>query len=364
MEQLPISTHIVVVSHSGGKLPESNANALPAGGAEGSFADLLSAQISAQGVAGLAVPGVVEGNQPAPQAEAPAIEVIAPKAEEQATQQLAEVLSALPLPHLPIASPADSAQAVAAAGKGKPDERLSLEASAITGSTSTLISNAPATLVAEIKPETLPGVAAKTEGEPAIIAAADKALPSKHVLGFEVVEGKQTLLMPTQMPATARAESAPVNVPTSPPVPLAVDVKLGAPGWDTAFSQRVAWAATNQHQVAELRLNPPNLGQVEIRITVSNDQATAMFVSPHASVRDSIEAALPRLREMLGESGLTLGNVNVSSQSFQQQAGQGEERSKAKHGGVLPELALASALPAHSVSSISTGRNGLVDIFA
>lgn len=364
MEQLPVSTHIVVVSHSGGKLPESNANALPAGGAEGSFADLLSAQISAQGVAGLAVPGVVEGNQPAPQAEAPAIEVIAPKAGEQASQQLAEVLSALPLPHLPIAPPADSTQAVVVVEKGKPDERLSLEASAITGSTSTSISNAPATPVAEIKPETLPGVAAKTVEEPAIIAAADKALPSKHVLSFEVVEGKQTPLMPTQMPGTARAESAPVNVPPSTPVPLAVDVKVGTPGWDTAFSQRVAWAATNQHQVAELRLNPPNLGPVEIRITVSNDQATAMFVSPHASVRDSIEAAMPRLREMLAESGLTLGNVNVSSQSFQQQAGHGEEKSNAKHGGVNPDLASASALPAHSVSSITVGRNGLVDVFA
>ena len=365
MEQLPVSTHIVVVSHSGGKLPESNANALPAGGAEGSFADLLSAQISAQGTAGLAVPGV-EGNQPVPQAEAPAIEVIAPKADEQASQQLAEALSALPLPHLPIAPPADSTQAVVVAGKGKPDERLSLEANAITGPTSTSISNAPATPVAEIKPETLPGVAAKTAEEPAIIAAADKALPSKHVLSFEVVEGKQTPLMPTQMPGTARAESAPVNVPPSTPVPLAVDVKVGTPGWDTAFSQRVAWAATNQHQVAELRLNPPNLGPVEIRITVSNDQATAMFVSPHASVRDSIEAALPRLREMLGESGLTLGNVNVSSQSFQQQqqAGQGEDKSNAKHGGLIPELALGSALSTHNVSTIAVARNGLVDIFA
>lgn len=147
---------------------------------------------------------------------------------------------------------------------------------------------------------------------------------------------------------------------------MSVDVKVGAPGWDTAFSQRVAWAATNQHQVAELHLNPPNLGPVEIRITVSNDQATAVFVSPHASVRDSIEAALPRLREMLGESGLSLGNVNVSSQSFQQQqqAAQGEEKPNAQRGEAHSELALVSELPAHNISAIAVGRNGLVDIFA
>ncbi|MDP1683519.1 MAG: flagellar hook-length control protein FliK [Burkholderiales bacterium] len=360
MEQSPISTHIVVVSHSGGKLPESNANALPAGRAEGSFADLLAAQVSAQDVNGLGATGVAEGKQPAPPTEAPAIEVIVTKAEEQATQQLAEVLSALPLPQLPIAYPVDNA--VVRGEKGKPEERLSLAASANPGSIST--TNAPTSLVAEIKPTALPSVAARNGEEPAIIAASDKALPAKQVLGFEVLEGKQTPLIPTQIPTTARAESAPANVPT--PAPLAVDVKVGTPGWDTAFSQRVTWAATNQHQVAELRLNPPNLGPIEIRITISNDQATAMFVSAHASVRDSIEAALPRLREMLGESGLTLGNVNVSSQSFQQQqqAGQGEEKPNAKHGEIVPELALASALPVHGVSSLMAGRNGLVDIFA
>lgn len=370
MEQLPISTHIVVVSHSGGKIAESNANALPAGGAEGGFADLLAAQISAQDVNSLGVPGAADVSQPAlqAQAETPVIEVNTPKTDEQATQQLAEVLSGLPLPHLPLAQAVDTA--VAVGEKGKPEARLTLETSGIAGlsSASTSTSNVLTPLVAEAKPEALINVAAKTAEEPAIIAAIDKALPTKHALDIEIGEAKQAPLVPTHLPTAARVESAPVHVSTpSTPVPLAVDIKVGTPGWDTAFSQRVAWAVTNQHQVAELRLNPPNLGPVEIRITVSNDQATAMFVSPHSSVRDSIEAALPRLREMLGESGLTLGNVNVSSQSFQQQqqqAGQGEEKSNAKHGGLIPELALGSALTTHNVSSIAVARNGLVDIFA
>ncbi|MBT9614148.1 MAG: flagellar hook-length control protein FliK [Burkholderiales bacterium] len=361
MEQLPISNHIVVASHSGGKLPVTNANALPTGGAESNFADLLAAQISAPNLNAEA-PGAAEGMPLALPAEAPAIEISPAKADEQATQQLAEFLSALPLPQLPGAYPAD--KAVVAGEKGKSDDRLSLAASMLPDLIST--TNVQTALVAEIKPAALLSAAAKTGEESAIIAATDKALP-KHVLGFEVAEAKQIPLMPTQMPTSARAESAPVNVPTpTTPVPLAVDIKVGTPGWDTAFSQRVAWAATNQHQVAELRLNPPNLGPVEIRITVSNDQATAMFVSAHASVRDSIEAALPKLREMLGESGLTLGNVNVSSQSFQQQqqAGEGQEKSNAKHGGVVPELALGAVLPERSLSAMTAGRNGLVDIFA
>ena len=179
------------------------------------------------------------------------------------------------------------------------------------------------------------------------------------------LDAKQAPLTPTQMPTPARTETAATNLAPAPATPLAVDIKVGTPGWDTAFSQRVAWAATNQHQVVELRLNPPNLGPVEIRITVNNDQTTAMFVSAHASVRDSIESALPRLREMLAESGLTLGNVNVSSQSFQQQqqAAQNEEQSKSQQKGAPLDLALNAALPLQNMISLRA-HNGLVDTFA
>lgn len=359
MAQLPISTHVAVISHSGGKIPDSNPNAVPREAGAENFADVLAAQISAQDVSSAGATSA----PPALSVEAPVIEVnlaLTDKAAEQATQQLAEVLSGLPLPHLPLSNSLGKLEAVE---KERSDTRLPLDASTIAGLSSRSIATNPQTLTAEIKPDAGLKIAANTEDEPAIIAASDKALPSKQA-NFEGGDARTVMLTPTQMPTATRTESASVVTHVAPPLPLAVDIKVGTPGWDTAFSQRVAWAATNQHQVAELRLNPPNLGPIEIRITVSNDQATAVFVSAHASVRESIEAALPKLREMMGESGLTLGNVNVSSQSFQQhqQAGQDQEKSTAKQGGVMSELALDSALP--GLSSLAVVRNGLVDIFA
>lgn len=359
MAQLPISTHVAVISHSGGKIPDSNPNAVPREAGAENFADVLAAQISAQDVSSAGATSA----PPALSVEAPVIEVnlaLTDKAAEQATQQLAEVLSGLPLPHLPLSNSLGKLETVE---KERSDTRLPLDASTIAGLSSRSIATNPQTLTAEIKPDAGLKIAANTEDEPAIIAASDKALPSKQA-NFEGGDARTVTLTPTQMPTATRTESASVVTHVAPPLPLAVDIKVGTPGWDTAFSQRVAWAATNQHQVVELRLNPPNLGPIEIRITVSNDQATAVFVSAHASVRESIEAALPKLREMMGESGLTLGNVNVSSQSFQQhqQAGQGQEKSSAKQDGVMSELALDSALP--GLSSLAVVRNGLVDIFA
>lgn len=369
MGHLPISSHIAVISHSGGKkLPEANANALPGGEAGGKFADVLASQVSPQGIKDLVAQVAAEGAQAAKAADVPVLEIATQAAGEQAAQPLSDVLSAIPLSQLPLAQAVE--QALTTSGTSKADVRVAVEAAVTRDADplTTLPLNAQASLLAETKPDVLRAVAAKAEQEPAIIAGLDKQLPIKRGVELEAVDLKQNPLVSAHLPAAPRAESSAASAPAPAPVSLPVEVKVGAPGWDNVFSQRVAWAATNQHQVAELRLNPPNLGPVEVRITITNDQATASFVSSHASVRESIEAALPKLREMLGESGLTLGNVNVSSQSFQQQqqqqAGQGENKSHNPHGGFMAEPALDLPLAAHKVTSIAVGRNGLVDVFA
>ena len=358
MEQLPVLSHVVVVSHSGGKVPETNAKTLPNGGEESTFANALAAQISAQDAKNLA--NVVD-TPPAAQApaDASAVDLASAASAEQAPQTLADALAASSVVPVPIAALPIATNKAALALSSEPEDNT--RGVSVTPDVAPLL-NAKATLATPVSADPLPVTAAKVEAEPAIIAATDKALSSKPVIELDA---KQAPLAPTQMPTPARTETAATNLAPASATPLTVDIKVGTPGWDTAFSQRVAWAATNQHQVVELRLNPPNLGPVEIRITVNNDQTTAMFVSAHASVRDSIESALPRLREMLAESGLTLGNVNVSSQSFQQQqqAAQNEEQSKSQQKGAPLDLALDAARPLQNVNLLRA-HNGLVDTFA
>lgn len=97
-----------------------------------------------------------------------------------------------------------------------------------------------------------------------------------------------------------------------------VDLPVGQPKWGGEFAQKVVWLSSQQHQVAEIHLNPAHLGPVEVMLSITQDQATAQFSSPHLAVREAIEQALPRLREMMAENGITLGNVMVGSDSFQQ----------------------------------------------
>jgi flagellar hook-length control protein FliK len=90
---------------------------------------------------------------------------------------------------------------------------------------------------------------------------------------------------------------------------------VGSNAWPAEFSQKISWMSTQQSQVAELHLNPPDLGPMHVVISVSDNQATALFTSPHSEVRAAIENALPKLRESLADNGIMLGNATVSDQT-------------------------------------------------
>jgi flagellar hook-length control protein FliK len=103
---------------------------------------------------------------------------------------------------------------------------------------------------------------------------------------------------------------------------------------------------------------------MEVRIQVQNDQASVHFTSAHAVVRDALEAALPRLREMFGTTGVELVNVDVSSgQSFAEQQRTGEQGLAAAWNGngrdVGDNLETAFETPLAPLL-----KSGLLDLFA
>lgn len=94
-----------------------------------------------------------------------------------------------------------------------------------------------------------------------------------------------------------------------------VPVPMNQPGWGQAVGQRVMWMARNGAQEAQLQLNPRHLGPIEVRLTVNQEQVNVHFSAQHGATREALEQAIPRLRDMLGEGGLSLGQSSVSDQS-------------------------------------------------
>jgi flagellar hook-length control protein FliK len=106
---------------------------------------------------------------------------------------------------------------------------------------------------------------------------------------------------------------------------LSIDAPIRSPLFSQELGERVVWLASRQGQVAGIVLNPPHLGPLEVRLSLHGGEAGAQFFSPHPQVRDAIEAALPRLREMMAEAGVTLGQANVRDEAFSRQESFGQE---------------------------------------
>lgn len=147
------------------------------------------------------------------------------------------------------------------------------------------------------------------------------------------------------------------------PVQVTINTQVSQAKWADEFSQKITWlASSNKDQTAELHLNPPQLGPLDVVIKVSGDQATALFTSPHAAVRDAIEQAMPRLRDMMADNGIMLGNATVSDQAPRDQGQSSAQRSSVSPVNNVRDVTLAGNSTAH-VSPIAR-HNGIVDTFA
>ncbi|MCG8427882.1 MAG: flagellar hook-length control protein FliK [Chromatiales bacterium] len=94
-----------------------------------------------------------------------------------------------------------------------------------------------------------------------------------------------------------------------------------AKGWDQALGDRVMWMVGNNVQQASLKISPQNLGPIEIQLSMQDDVAKVNFVTHSGAVKEALEAAIPRLREMFSEQNLQLANVDVGQRGAQDQQG-------------------------------------------
>src|SRR5690606_30477730 len=139
---------------------------------------------------------------------------------------------------------------------------------------------------------------------------------------------------------------------------------VGTQDWNQALGQKVIWMVQGEQQSATLTLNPPELGPMQVTLKMQHNQATANFTAPQPEVRQALEAAMPRLREMLNEAGIQLGRSRVHDGSAQQQ-GQGfADAQQHRHGSSnASSTAAMDATPVVSHIPVRGG-NGMVDTFA
>ncbi|SBT11983.1 flagellar hook-length control protein FliK [Vibrio celticus] len=119
---------------------------------------------------------------------------------------------------------------------------------------------------------------------------------------------------------TATVGSAPTRaeIQAAQQAPLQLTKELA----NEQVAEKVQMMMSKNLKNLDIRLDPPELGQMKIRMTMNNDVANVHFTVSNQQARDVIEQTLPRLREMLAQQGLQLADSSVQ----QQNSGQGQDR--------------------------------------
>ncbi|TKF32367.1 flagellar hook-length control protein FliK [Vibrio kanaloae] len=119
--------------------------------------------------------------------------------------------------------------------------------------------------------------------------------------------------------STATVGSAPTRaeIQAAQQVPLQLTKELA----NEQVAEKVQMMMSKNLKNLDIRLDPPELGQMKIRMTMNNDVANVHFTVSNQQARDVIEQTLPRLREMLAQQGMQLADSSVQQQS----SGQGQE---------------------------------------
>ena len=154
---------------------------------------------------------------------------------------------------------------------------------------------------------------------------------------------------------------------------LSLAPPVDSDAWAPALGQQMLRMSASGMHTAQLNLNPENLGPLQITLKLGDDQAQAMFVSGHESVRKAVEAALPQLRTTLAEHGISLGQTAVGADTRQpgSQSSFASDNPSSRSGGnggsAYPGAArsgtvASSTVPAPAVRN--TRAEGVVDTFA
>jgi flagellar hook-length control protein FliK len=203
--------------------------------------------------------------------------------------------------------------------------------------------------------------AAKTASvsETTLLAQAVSNTVDKVAVPASLVEkADQNLIKPLAAPRLVAPTVAKYQLEGQPSVTQTrVNVPVGQPQWPSAVAERVMWMSSQRVTSAEIHLDPPELGPLQVRVTVNQEAASVTFSSQHAAVREALDLGAFRLREMFEAQGMDLANVDVSDQSLAQGSedggaagsGQGGSGGGAEEG---EEVAAVSAISSH---------DGLVD---
>lgn len=143
--------------------------------------------------------------------------------------------------------------------------------------------------------------------------------------------------------------------------PAAHALNIAAPAGGAPFAQelgqQIIWLGGQTLKQANIRLNPEQLGSLDVKVSVTHDgHVDVSFTAQHPAAVTAVQQSLGQLDLMLAGQGLSLGQAQVGQQGAGYQGGGSGQRDATGE----TDLAIDSLAPAvrHAISV------GLLDTFA
>ncbi|MCK5639758.1 MAG: flagellar hook-length control protein FliK [Gammaproteobacteria bacterium] len=178
----------------------------------------------------------------------------------------------------------------------------------------------------------------------------------------DLLPGAMATSKESPLPVLPSAGSSLSGPQANGPMVLNLATHVQQPGWNQALGERVVWLSRQGVQEAQIQLTPRHLGPIEVRIMMNDDQASVVFTSQNPVTREALESAMPRLREMMADSGLNLVQSDVSQESPERRRQAMDDKQDSAH--EHPTGDEAEILEQEMNSFISDPSQGILDLYA
>ena len=166
--------------------------------------------------------------------------------------------------------------------------------------------------------------------------------------------------LPT-LPSAWTGIVAPHAAHQAPPLQAELRAPLASKEFAPALGAQMSVLVRDGIEHAQLKLNPADMGPIEVRISVDGSQAQVDFSAAHAQTRQALQDAVPALATALREQGLTLTGGGVFEQP-REQRGEGSA-ANASSALTMPERGSDEPLPAAAAPRPLRAR-GVLDLYA
>ena len=130
-----------------------------------------------------------------------------------------------------------------------------------------------------------------------------------------------------------------------------------------AVKDKVMVMINQKIQQVDIQLDPPEMGNIHVRVNLQNEQAAVQFIVQNQQAKDALEQNIGKLRDMLAENGVDVGDANIEQRQAQEQNGNAfnGQRANGSNGGVSDGT---SNEVEHTVVNLTKASSTGVDYYA